>query len=91
MYRHGLELRSKIEVRSLLGRAVATRTAQGMYAQYRTVKAADCLVLPEGTSPRDGASAFINPLTVLGMVARGPLLTCGRFPHPRLCRLYHQQ
>ena len=32
------------------------------------MKAGDCLVLPEGTSPRDGASAFVNPLTVLGMV-----------------------
>jgi NADPH:quinone reductase len=32
------------------------------------LKTRDCLVLPEGASPRDGASAFINPLTVLGMV-----------------------
>jgi NADPH:quinone reductase-like Zn-dependent oxidoreductase len=39
-----------------------------MYAQYRVVKASDCLVLPDGVSPREGASAFINPLTVLGMV-----------------------
>jgi NADPH:quinone reductase-like Zn-dependent oxidoreductase len=39
-----------------------------MYAQYRVVKASDCLVLPDGVSPREGASALINPLTVLGMV-----------------------
>jgi NADPH-dependent curcumin reductase CurA len=39
-----------------------------MYAQYRVVKASDCLLLPQGTTARDGASAFINPLTVLGMV-----------------------
>jgi len=32
------------------------------------VKASDCLVLPDGVSPREGASAFINPLSVLGMV-----------------------
>ncbi len=27
-----------------------------------------CLVLPEGTTPREGASCFVNPLTALGMV-----------------------
>ena len=27
-----------------------------------------CLVLPDGTPARDGASAFVNPLTALGMV-----------------------
>jgi hypothetical protein len=37
-----------------------------MYAQYRVAKVADCLVLAEGTTARQGASAFINPLTVLG-------------------------
>jgi NADPH-dependent curcumin reductase CurA len=39
-----------------------------MYAKYRVTRAADCIPLPEGTTPRQGASAFINPLTVLGMV-----------------------
>jgi NADPH:quinone reductase len=38
-----------------------------MYAQYRMLKAADCLVLAEGTAPRAGAAAFVNPLTALGM------------------------
>jgi NADPH:quinone reductase-like Zn-dependent oxidoreductase len=51
----------------LVGRVVAARSF-GMYAQYRLVKLADCLVLPEGTAPLAGASAFINPLTALGMV-----------------------
>jgi NADPH:quinone reductase len=27
-----------------------------------------CLVLPEGTTPAEGASCFVNPLTALGMV-----------------------
>jgi NADPH:quinone reductase len=31
------------------------------------VKARDCLPLPEGTSAKDGASAFVNPQTALGM------------------------
>jgi len=39
-----------------------------MYAQYRTVKAADALPLPAGTTPAEGASCFVNPLTALGMV-----------------------
>jgi threonine dehydrogenase-like Zn-dependent dehydrogenase len=39
-----------------------------MYAQYRRVEASQCLVLPEGASARSGASAFINPLTALGMI-----------------------
>jgi NADPH2:quinone reductase len=50
----------------LVARIVAARSF-GMYAQYRLVKLADCLVLPEGTAPLAGASAFINPLTALGM------------------------
>jgi len=39
-----------------------------MYAQYRCAKAGQCLVLPEGSKPADGASCFVNPLTALGMV-----------------------
>lgn len=51
-----------------VGRTVAIRGTPGTYARYQTVKAADCLVLPDGVSARDGAAAFINPLTALGMV-----------------------
>jgi threonine dehydrogenase-like Zn-dependent dehydrogenase len=39
-----------------------------MYAQYRMADASACLVLPEGTSAREGASSFVNPLTTLGMI-----------------------
>jgi len=53
--------------RALLGRTVAV-AAGAMYAQYRTVAADQCLPLPEGTSAVAGASAFVNPLTALGMV-----------------------
>src|SRR5882757_9966228 len=56
------------EVTSLIGRVVAIRATTGAYARHQIVKAADCLVLPEGLSARDGAAAFINPLTALGMV-----------------------
>jgi NADPH:quinone reductase len=50
-----------------IGRRVATRTL-GMYAQYRIAKVADCLLLKDGTTAKQGASAFINPLTALGMI-----------------------
>ena len=53
---------------ALMGRTVAV-LAGAMYAQYRRVKASQCLVLPEGVSAAEGAACFINPLTALGMVA----------------------
>ena len=56
------------EVTSLIGRVVAIRATTGSYAKHQIVKAADCLVIPEGLSARDGAAAFINSLTALGMV-----------------------
>jgi len=39
-----------------------------MYSQYRTLHVNQCLALPEGTTPAEGASCFVNPLTALGMV-----------------------
>jgi NADPH:quinone reductase len=52
---------------ALLGKTVAV-LGGAMYAQYRTIKAEQCLVLPPGATPADGASCFVNPLTALGMV-----------------------
>jgi NADPH:quinone reductase-like Zn-dependent oxidoreductase len=52
---------------ALLGKTVAM-LGGAMYAQFRVMKAADCLVLPAGTTPAEGASCFVNPLTALGMV-----------------------
>jgi NADPH:quinone reductase-like Zn-dependent oxidoreductase len=52
---------------ALLGRTVAM-LGGAMYAQYRTLPAADVLPLPAGASAADGASCFVNPLTALGMV-----------------------
>jgi NADPH2:quinone reductase len=51
----------------LVGRAVAV-AGGSMYSQYRLASAAECLVLPEGTTARQGASSFVNPMTVLGMI-----------------------
>jgi NADPH:quinone reductase-like Zn-dependent oxidoreductase len=52
---------------ALLGKLVAG-IGGAMYAQYRTLKAADVLPLPPGATAADGASCFVNPLTALGMV-----------------------
>ena len=52
---------------ALMGKTVAI-LGGAMYAQYRCIKAAQCLVLPPGTTPAEGASCFVNPLTALGMV-----------------------
>ncbi|MBB1635929.1 zinc-binding dehydrogenase [Cupriavidus sp. UME77] len=52
---------------ALLGKTVAA-IGGAMYSQYRCVPADQCLVLPEGATPADGASSFVNPLTALGMV-----------------------
>jgi NADPH:quinone reductase-like Zn-dependent oxidoreductase len=53
--------------KALMGKTVAL-IGGAMYAQYRTVAARDCLVLPAGTTSAEGASCFVNPLTALGMV-----------------------
>jgi NADPH2:quinone reductase len=55
------------QAQALMGRTVAI-LGGAMYAQYRTVKAAEALPLHADATPRDGASCFVNPLTALGMV-----------------------
>ena len=52
---------------ALMGKTVAI-LGGAMYAQYRTMKARACLVLPAGTPVAEGASCFVNPLTSLAMV-----------------------
>jgi NADPH:quinone reductase-like Zn-dependent oxidoreductase len=51
---------------ALMGKTVAM-IGGAMYAQYRIMRAKECLVLPEGTTAAEGASCFVNPLTALGM------------------------
>jgi NADPH:quinone reductase len=55
------------EAQALVGKTVAM-LGGAMYTQYRCLPAAQCMALPEGTTPAEGASAFVNPLTALGMV-----------------------
>ena len=52
---------------ALLGKTVAV-LGGAMYSQYRCVDVAQCLELPDGVTAVEGASCFVNPLTVLGLV-----------------------
>ncbi len=52
---------------ALMGKTVAI-LGGAMYAQYRAIRASQCLVMPAGTTPKDAASCFVNPLTAIGMV-----------------------
>lgn len=58
---------SSASAQAFLGKTVAV-LGGAMYSQYRCLKVAQCLVLPDDASPADGASCFVNPLTSLGMV-----------------------
>ena len=51
---------------ALMGKTVAI-LGGSMYSQYRVLDAGQCLLLPPGTTPAQGASCFVNPLTALGM------------------------
>jgi NADPH:quinone reductase len=58
---------SSDQAQGLVGKTVAI-LGGAMYAQFRCIKASQCLVLPEGTTAAEGASCFVNPLSALGMV-----------------------
>jgi len=62
-----IEAGSSIAAQELLGKTVAV-LGGAMYAQYRCIPVDQCLLLPEGVAPAEGASCFVNPLTALGMV-----------------------
>jgi NADPH:quinone reductase-like Zn-dependent oxidoreductase len=52
--------------KALLGKTIAM-IGGAMYAQYRCLRVNECMPLPDGTTPAEGASCFVNPLTALGM------------------------
>ena len=63
----GVVIEAGANAQELLGKVVSV-VGGGMYTQYRCLPAASCMVMNEGTEPRDCASSFVNPLTALGMV-----------------------
>ena len=58
---------SGVAAQALLGKTVGF-LGGATYSEYRCVHVSQCLPLPDGTTPREGASCFVNPLTALGMV-----------------------
>lgn len=52
---------------ALLGKVVGF-IGGASYTQYRTVPAGMTLAMEDGTTPREAAACFVNPLTALGMV-----------------------
>ena len=55
------------EAQALLGKRVGM-IGGAIYADYRRIRAADVITLPDGATAADGASMFINPLTALGFI-----------------------
>jgi NADPH2:quinone reductase len=52
---------------ALLGKTVSM-IGGAMYANYRVLHIGAVQALPEGVTPEEGASWFVNPMTALGMV-----------------------
>ena len=52
---------------ALMGRVVGA-VGGAMYGEFRAVPAQSCLAMPEGVTPAQAASPFVNPLTALSMV-----------------------
>ncbi|ERL54624.1 zinc-binding dehydrogenase [Psychrobacter aquaticus] len=52
---------------ALMGKMVAV-IGGGTYRQYHCVNVRNCLELKEGTTAKEAASSFVNPLTALAMV-----------------------
>lgn len=55
------------EAQALLGKTVAM-IGGAMYANYRVLHLGQVQVVPEGVTPEEAASWFVNPMTALGMV-----------------------
>ena len=62
----GLVVDAGANAKALMGKTVALGSG-AMYAQFRVLPAAQAIELPAGVTAAQGASAFVNPLTALGM------------------------
>ena len=54
-------------VKKLIGKTVGL-AGGSMYSQYICVPAINCLEMEEGTTPKEAASSFVNPLTALSFI-----------------------
>jgi NADPH:quinone reductase-like Zn-dependent oxidoreductase len=65
----GTVIAAGTQAEDLLGKRVAAMTmAGGTFGECCVFTRAECLVLPDGASARDGAGLFSNPLTALAIV-----------------------
>lgn len=55
------------DAQHLIGKTVGV-AGGAMYSEYRCVPAMNCLVMEDGTSSKDAASSFVNPLTALAFI-----------------------
>jgi NADPH2:quinone reductase len=64
----GVVVDAGANAQDLLGKVVSSGAGR-MYAQYRRLQASEVVPFPEGVTPQQGASAYVNPLTALGMIS----------------------
>tara|TARA_Y100000816_G_scaffold88674_1_gene61115 strand:+ start:2161 stop:3294 length:1134 start_codon:yes stop_codon:yes gene_type:complete len=63
----GIVIDAGNNAKEMIGKTVGV-AGGAMYSEFRCVPAMSCLVMEEGTSPREAASSFVNPLTALGFI-----------------------
>ena len=64
----GVVVKAGKDMQHLMGKVVALFGANA-FAKYRCVPGMACMVMNEGTTPKDAAASCVNPYTALGMVA----------------------
>ena len=63
----GVVVDAGVNVKELIGKTVGL-SGGSMYSQFRCVPAANCLVMEDGTTSKEAASSFVNPLTALSFI-----------------------
>ena len=64
----GVVIDAGTNAQHLLGKVVSAGAGR-MYTQYRRLPASDVAPFPDGVTAEQGASAYVNPLTALGMLS----------------------
>lgn len=65
----GVVVAAGANAQAMIGRKVAALSlGRALYGQYRVFAAAECTLLPDDVSTRQGAALFTNPLTALAIV-----------------------
>ena len=63
----GTVIEAGAKAKYLIGKTVGL-AGGGMYSQYKCLPSSSCLVMADGTNPKEAASSFVNPLTALGFI-----------------------